>query len=510
MSQQTDQLIQLIHSLTKAEKKSFRLYANRNNGVSDKLYMQLFDFIDNSKSYSEAELLKKIPQIKKAQLSNIKANLTKQILANLRLLHKNLYIDINIREMLDYTTLLQAKGMTSAALDMLDKARKLAKKHHKPLLRYEVLVLEREIETQFITGSSSQKAVEINENSHKLLKKVQLMDKLANLSLMIYGMYLKYGYVRNQKEYDQVKDFFFSNLPDVKPEKLGLYEKIYFFQSKVWFYHMTQDFLNYYKYSQKWVEVFREHNFLMKDDPILYLKGLHNALNALFMANKREKFQHYFHLYTAHNEKMEDLVSPSQSSTYYLFKYVHQLNEIFLTGKYDEGVTDIAELIVVLESGQYQWDTNRVMVFYYKIACVYFGADDFNNALTYLNKINQSPVGGLREDIQCFARILSLISHYELGNEYLLPYQLKSVYRFLIKMEELQAVQKEMLGFIRRTPQMIRKDILHEFIKLREHLVGYLADPYERRPFLYLDIISWLDSKIEKRRIQDVIKDKLK
>ena len=303
MSQQTDQLIQLIHSLTKAEKKSFRLYANRNNGVSDKLYMQLFDFIDNSKSYSEAELLKKIPQIKKAQLSNIKANLTKQILANLRLLHKNLYIDINIREMLDYTTLLQAKGMTSAALDMLDKARKLAKKHHKPLLRYEVLVLEREIETQFITGSSSQKAVEINENSHKLLKKVQLMDKLANLSLMIYGMYLKYGYVRNQKEYDQVKDFFFSNLPDVKPEKLGLYEKIYFFQSKVWFYHMTQDFLNYYKYSQKWVEVFREHNFLMKDDPILYLKGLHNALNALFMANKREKFQHYFHLYTAHNEK---------------------------------------------------------------------------------------------------------------------------------------------------------------------------------------------------------------
>jgi len=427
-------------------------------------------------------------------------------LANLRLLHKNENIDIHIREMLDYTELLQSKGMTIAALDMLEKARKLAKSHHKTLLSYEILDTERKVETQYITGSSAKKASEINTNSEKLIKKVQILDKLSNLSLMIYGMYLKYGYVRNHRDFEQVRDFFFNNLPEVKPERLGLYEKIYYFQSFVWFYHMTQDFVQYYKYSQKWVEVYREHPFLIKDDPILYLKGVHNALNALYMANKRDRFQHYFTLYCEHESAYGEKMSVNHSASYFLFKYVHLLNRIFLTGDYEQGVKDIAELTHALDTYTFQWDTNRVMVFYYKIACVYFGADDYDSALTYLNKINHSPVGGLREDIQCFARILSLISHYELGNEFLLTYQIKSVYRFLIKMEELQAVQREILSFIRRTPEMNRKDIMQEFVLIRTKLVRYQSDPYERRPFLYLDIIAWLDSKIEKKRIQEVIK----
>lgn len=506
MSQQTEQLIQLVQSMSKAEKKSFRIYAHRNNSGGDQLYMQLFDYIDGGKAYDEKELLKKIPQIKKTQLSNVKANLAKQILINLRALHKHDSIDISIRELLDYTEILQSKGMTVAALDTLDKARKLAKSHQKAVLRYEILDVERKIETQFVTGSSAKKASEINVNSDKLLRKVHLLDKLSNLSLMIYGMYLKYGYVRSQRDYEQVRDFFFSNLPDVKIDRLGHYEKIYYFQSNVWFYHMTQDFANYYKYSQKWVEVFREFPFLIKDDPILYLKGVHNALNALYMANKRERFYQYFQLYCEHESAYNDKMSVNHSSSYYLFKYVHLLNGIFLSGEYQQGIKDIVPLTQMLSQNTYSWDINRVMVFYYKIACVYFGADDYDNALTYLNNINHSPIGGLREDIQCFARILSLISHYELGNDFLLKYQIKSVYRFLIKMEELQAVQKEILSFIRRTPEMSRKDIMQEFVMIRAKLIKYQSDPYERRPFLYLDIIAWLDSKIEKKRIQDVIR----
>ncbi len=31
---------------------------------------------------------------------------------------------------------------------------------------------------------------------------------------------------------------------------------------------------------------------------------------------------------------------------------------------------------------------------------------------------------------------------------------------------------------------------------------------FEKRAFLYFDIISWLESKIEKRTVQDIIKTK--
>ncbi len=504
-SQQTDQLIQLIRSMTKAEKRSFRLYVNRDNNANDKLFMQLFDYIDSARTYKETDLLKKIPQIKKSQLSNIKANLMKQILSNMRHLHKLEYSDVSIRELLDYSRILQAKGMTKASLDMLEKAKKIAENSHETLLSYHILDEERKIETQYITGSSTLKAIQLNEESVRMLQKVGIRDKLSNLSIMLYGMYLKYGYVRDKKDFEQVKDYFYSNLPEVKVNKLGFYEKIYYFQSLVWYYHMTQDFLNYYKYSQKWVECFHQDIHMKNEDPVLYFKGLHNALNALYMANKTDKF---IASYKEFSELENEQLTENQMSNFRLFKYIHLLNKIFLTGDYDKGVTEIKEIVDVLKTGDHFWDINREMVFYYKIACVYFGADDFNKATDYLNLIINSPIGGLREDIQCFARILTLISHYEMGNDFLVSYQIKSVYRFLHKMEDLQEVQKEILSFIRKTPLMTKKDLKGEFIKLRGKLVKYQKDPYERRPFLYLDIISWLDSKIHGKRIQEAIREK--
>ena len=109
-SQQTDLLIQLIQSLTKAEKRSFRLFVNRDNNAEEKLFVRLFDFIDTSKTHDENVLLKKIPGIKKSQLSNIKANLMKQVLSVLRHLNKQTYIDISIREQIDYAKILHTKS----------------------------------------------------------------------------------------------------------------------------------------------------------------------------------------------------------------------------------------------------------------------------------------------------------------------------------------------------------------------------------------------------------------
>ena len=87
--QQTDHLLELICSLTKGEKRSFRLFANRDNSASEKLFMLLFDHLDKYKEYDESSLLKKHPRIKKSQLSNLKRNLYDQILLCLRNLYRH-------------------------------------------------------------------------------------------------------------------------------------------------------------------------------------------------------------------------------------------------------------------------------------------------------------------------------------------------------------------------------------------------------------------------------------
>ena len=109
---------------------------------------------------------------------------------------------------------------------------------------------------------------------------------------------------------------------------------------------------------------------------------------------------------------------------------------------------------------------------------------------------------------RCWFGAVSLVAHFELGNDMLVEYQVKSVYRFLSKMEDMQKVQQEIIKFLRKLPRIHENDLKSEFILLRDNLDRLRSDPYERRPFLYLDIISWLESKIENKPVQTVIREK--
>ena len=148
------------------------------------------------------------------------------------------------------------------------------------------------------------------------------------------------------------------------------------------------------------------------------------------------------------------------------------------------------------------------MVFYYKIASLYFGTEDYVNAIKYLSKIINNKSLHMREDLLCFSRILNLVAHYEAGEAYELDRLIKNTYKFLIKMEDLYAVQREMVAFLRKLGDIYPHQLKAAFKSLLQKLLTYENHPYERRAFLYLDIISWLESKIENKSTADIIREK--
>jgi hypothetical protein len=102
----------------------------------------------------------------------------------------------------------------------------------------------------------------------------------------------------------------------------------------------------------------------------------------------------------------------------------------------------------------------------------------------------------------------ALIAHYELGNYDLLEYLTKSVYRFMAKMENLSMVEEEIFLFLRKAFNISPKNLKPEFEKLLAKLKQIENNKFENRAFAYLDIISWLESKISGQRVQDVIHTK--
>jgi hypothetical protein len=116
----------------------------------------------------------------------------------------------------------------------------------------------------------------------------------------------------------------------------------------------------------------------------------------------------------------------------------------------------------------------------------------------------------MREDLLCFTRVLSLVAHYEAGFDYHLEAHLRETYKFLIKMDDLHEVQKAMIRFVRSLGDIYPHELKSAFAKLHKALKKYENDPYERRAFLYLDVLSWLESKIENRPVADIIREKAK
>jgi hypothetical protein len=76
------------------------------------------------------------------------------------------------------------------------------------------------------------------------------------------------------------------------------------------------------------------------------------------------------------------------------------------------------------------------------------------------------------------------------------------------KMENLSKVEEEMFTFLRRSFRVSAHALKPEFEKLLAKLKKYERNQLETRAFTYLDVISWLESKINNVHVQDVIREK--
>ncbi|ARV06647.1 hypothetical protein BTO04_08030 [Polaribacter sp. SA4-10] len=506
-NQQNDALFVLIKSLTKSEKRQFNLYVGRLGGNIDAKFFSLFKFLEKLKVYDEKVIIGS-GIVSKQQLSNLKAHLYKQILISLRLnpAHKN--IRIQIREQLDFATVLYQKGLYKQSLKLLDKAKNMALDNEEKNIAYEIVELEKVIETQYITRSLSNRAGQLSIQAKELSQQNVIASKLSNLSLQLYSHLLQNGYVKNNEELEFVNEYFYSKLPKYDFKTLGFREKLWLYKAHLWFSFLTQDFLQSYKYAKKWVDLFKENNKLIVLHPVFYLKGINYLLEASFFVHKSSTFKHELAYFESEIEQNKIPLNTNTELLIFLYLYSNKLHLHFLEGTFSEGEYLVAIINDKINKYQNRLDDHYVVMLYYKIACLYFGMGKNQLCITYLQKIIRSKNLGSAEDLQCFARVLNLIAHYECGLDYDLEKQFIDTYKFLLKMENLQEVQKEFITSIRALSDVFPHEIKKEFKKIHTRLKKFENHPYEKRAFLYLDILSWLESKIENKPIALIIKEK--
>ena len=67
-----------------------------------------------------------------------------------------------------------------------------------------------------------------------------------------------------------------------------------------------------------------------------------------------------------------------------------------------------------------------------------------------------------------------------------------------------------LLTLLRKSGKITPDQLKSEFVGLYDRLSKLYENQYERRPFLYLDILSYLKGRIENRPVDEIVKEKFK
>ena len=416
---QKDFLFVLIKSLSKSEKRQFKIFASRLETSANTKFIELFNILDKSEIYDE-KLILKSGVIKKVQLSNLKSYLYKQILVSIRLNIPSQNIRYQLREQIDFATILYNKGLYKQSLKLLDKTKILALENDEKLMAYEIVEFEKLIESQYITRSIQGRADELVIQAKELNYSNTISSKLSNLSLQLYGIMLKTGYVKSDEEYKYIDDYFTKHISKFDDKKFGFREKYWFYNSNLWRSFLVQDFLSCYKYALKWVTLFYDNPSMIHLNPVFFLKGNHYLLESLYMLKYKSKFKKYLSLLEDTIKDSHFPVNDNIASLSFLYVYNNKLNYHILEGTFAESEYLIPEILSKLKIHTDHLDEHHEMLFYYKFASIYFGNEKYTECIFYLDKIINNKNLSMREDLMCFARILCLIAHYELGKDYYL------------------------------------------------------------------------------------------
>lgn len=507
----SEQLFRLVKSLSKSEKRQFKLLSKRTAPEETKKFVSLFDAVDSMIVYDENQLRRKVPRIPESQIPNMKAHLYDQILRSLRLSQNKKNQSQQILLYLENAGMLYNKCLYNDALHLLDKAKAKAKQTDNAPILPAILELEKNAMRQGMSQNIEARSEQLIKETRASVKTIQTINGFSNLALKLNSYYQKQGFIRSRADLQKTKKYFEKNLPAYDETKLTFIERGHLYSALSGYYLFIHDFRNANDVSAKWLELF-DHS---PDKKIFQLEIYIKALNtALVCQNKLHSYEDFV---MTHRRliaiKRDKSIVLSKNINLNLFKtiYIHEINRHFMLGEFKSGTRIVSKFQNELNGIIHLLDKHTELIFYYKIACLYFGSNSFKIAAKWLNLIIQEADTGLREDLHAFARILRLICYFEMGDAEMIEMNIRATYRFLLRKKEFGKFESHIMQFLREVQNVYSvKEVIQKFKTLKSQMLRLEKDTYERRAFNYFDIISYLESKIEGKLIEEVVKEKIR
>lgn len=495
MKKPSDYLFQLIKSLNSQEKRYFKIFATRHTIGEKNNYLKLFDAIDKQNEYDEAEVKEKLKKEKFVkQIFVVKSYLYDMILKSQDAYFTESSIEMQLKQSVNFIEILYNKALYDQCAKMIDKIERLAIKHESFLILLEIINWK----FKLTRAATFQKTVE-NELDIFHQEKQHIIKKLSNyyqyqwLNTKLFSRAMKKGWFpRSTEEIKQEYDPIFENPIFEGPEKaLSEQAKILFHNTVSAYLHLKGDNENSYKHSKESEKTLKENSFLIDNNQEDYISCLSNLIfTSMFLGKYQETFE-YINILKKINPRSKVLQAKIITSA-----YLPEIISYNINGYIDAGLKLVSDIEVKLKSYENLIHPREVLYLKYNFACLYFKAGEFKKSSHWLFMILNDSAINLLSDLHTKAKILNLIVQSELDKNDLLPYILRSTYRFLLKQQRLYEFEKMVIDFIRKLPDVSTKEMKTAYIKLKTELIELSKNPYEKKAMDFFGFVDWLEKKI--------------
>lgn len=498
-------LFELIKSLTKSEKRYFKIYASRhtigevNNGI------RIFDFIDQQDSFDEAAVHTHFKgEAFLNQFPITKNRLYDQIISALDAYYAKNDTEAQLYKMLHSVKILYSKGLYDHANRELLKTKRLAKKHNKIAILLQISNEEKRIiETRGYQNTSADSLQEHIDESSLLTQEQDFYNQLWFAKSQLFILLNQSGQARSEKDVLVYQKIYDKYEAIQKPNSISFENQYLIYHFKSAYYFAILDHENSLNMLKENLAHFKNSNEQFKKHPNQYFSILTNIIHLEAKSGNTKAIHTYLNELKALPQHLKSNLTEDLE-----IKLFSSINSIELKVLNQEGnFSKAIALVPAIKEGMKKYESeltsSRKAYLAFNLSIAYFGNDEFNQSLKWINIILNNKELDQKEDIISFAHLINLLIHFELKNTELLPYAIKNTKRFLAKRKRTYKFETIFLKHLTKMSNAQDKYEIEQLLQDIEHEIKTLKDdPFESVAFDYFDFHIWLTSKVKNKPFQ--------
>lgn len=502
----SDKLFKLIKSLSGSEKRYFKVHVGSKEGKDSK-YLQLFDAIEAQTDFDDEALKQAVyagGRIQSRKYSELKAYLYELILKSLQGYDEKSSVRYKLKHLLLSVRVLFRRSLFSDCGEVLAKARKLAEQYEVFTALLEVLTWEKQLAyTQGNIDFLDAELDRIAKEEQDALRKLEAVAAYRTLFLRLLVSLRKDASLIGKDYRERLGAVVDSPLLKAGVIADSHQAQLLYYRTRSIYHLALSELPEFYELSKALISLMEAQPHFLKEDVSEYISALSNLIMSCGRLGKYKELERYLDkLGKVHPLSMDDELKIHRQY------YQNKFSLCIAKGDFEEGKRALSAHLK--ERERFDPSLFETHTFYYNYFYIAFGAQDYDEALTFLNKWLDLDHTIERQDLQGIARILNLIVHFELGNFVLLDSLLRSTYRYLRKHEQLHEVERQIITFIRKAIDSPSKRALkaaYEQLKLtfQDESKDAVTKSFFTKAF---DIMAWLESKTEDRPFAAVLQER--